>query len=128
MADEGFWGDQKAAQEVIGKANKLKQVVNGLEAFKAKFEDAQAMEELLEEEGVEETSEEANELHETAESLKLELDELEIQCYLNGVHDHCNALLSINAGAGGTESCDWADMLYRMLIKWAEKKKMKLVK
>ena len=125
MAAEGFWNDQKAAQEVIAEANKLKRVVNSLTEFRAKLEDAQGMEELLEEEDVEESSEEAIELHETAEALKVELDELEIQCYLKGPHDHCNAILSINAGAGGTESCDWADMLFRMYTRWAERREFK---
>ncbi|MGY8693121.1 MAG: peptide chain release factor 2, partial [Verrucomicrobiia bacterium] len=125
MAAEGFWNDQKTAQEIIGEANKLKRVVSSLSGFKAKLEDAQGMEELLEEEGVDENSEEAVELHEAAEVLKTELDELEIQCYLKGPHDHCNAILSVNAGAGGTESCDWADMLFRMYMRWAERREFK---
>ena len=49
MVAEGFWNDQKAAQEIISESNKLKRVVNGLTEFKAKFEDSKAMEELLEE-------------------------------------------------------------------------------
>ena len=125
MAAEGFWNDQKTAQEIIGEANKLKRVVSSLSGFKAKLEDAQGMEELLEEEGVDENSEEAVELDEAAEVLKTELDELEIQCYLKGPHDHCNAILSVNAGAGGTESCDWADMLFRMYMRWAERREFK---
>ncbi len=125
MAGDGFWDNQKAAQEVIAASNKLKRVVNGLEVFKSKIDDARAMEELLEEEDVDENSEEANELRDAAESLKAELDELEIQCYLKGAHDHCNALLSVNAGAGGTESCDWADMLFRMYMRWAERRGFK---
>ncbi len=125
MAAEGFWDDQKSAQTVISSANQLKQVVNGMDAFKAKLDDAKAMEELLEEEGVDENSEEANDLQSSAEALKSELDDLEIQCYLNKPHDGCNALLSVNAGAGGTESCDWADMLFRMYTRWAERRGFK---
>ena len=125
MAAEGFWNDQKAAQEIISESNKLKQVVNGLTEFKAKFEDSKAMEELLEEEGVDENSEEAVELQQSAELLKVALDELEIQSYLKGPHDHCNAILSVNAGAGGTESCDWAEMLFRMYTRWAERREFK---
>lgn len=125
MAAEGFWNDQKAAQEIISESNKLKRVVNGLTEFKAIFEDSKAMEELLEEEGVDENSEEAVELQQSAELLKVALDELEIQSYLKGPHDHCNAILSVNAGAGGTESCDWADMLFRMYTRWAERREFK---
>ncbi|MDQ8202377.1 peptide chain release factor 2 [Pelagicoccus sp. SDUM812003] len=126
MAVEGFWDDPTAAQELIGEANQLKGVVNGMTGFKTKLEDARAMEELLNEEGVEETSDEAAELHEAAVSLKEELDELEIQCYLDKPHDRCSALLTINAGAGGTESCDWADMLFRMYSRWAERRGFKV--
>ena len=125
MAAEGFWNDQKAAQEIISESNKLKRVFNGLTEFKAKFEDSKAMEELLEEEGVDENSEEAVELQQSAELLKVALDELEIQSYLKGPHDHCNAILSVNAGAGGTESCDWAEMLFRMYTRWAERREFK---
>ncbi|MDQ8197007.1 peptide chain release factor 2 [Pelagicoccus enzymogenes] len=126
MSAESFWNDQKAAQKVIAQANLAKGVVNGMSEFMTKLEDARAMEELLEEEGVDELSEEAEELHKAAEALKEELDELEIQCYLNKPHDRCNALLSINAGAGGTESCDWADLLYRMYTRWAERRGFKV--
>lgn len=126
MVAEGFWNDQKTAQSIIAKANKLKVVVNGMTAFKAKLDDALAMAELLNEEDVDEASEDAEELHASAEALKLDLDNLEIQSYLSGDHDHCNAVLSINAGAGGTESCDWADLLYRMYTRWAERRGFKV--
>ncbi len=120
MLEESFWNDQQAAQATIAEANILKGVVNGMAAFKAKLDDARAMEELLLEEDLDESAPEIAELHDGAEALKQELDELEIQCYLDKPHDRCNALLSINAGAGGTESCDWADMLLRMYTRWAE--------
>lgn len=126
MGAGSFWNDQKAAQAVISESNLLKGVVNGMQAFKSKLDDARAMEELLEEEEVDEASDEAAELHEAAEALKVELDELEIQCYLNKPHDRCSALLSINAGAGGTESCDWADMLFRMYSRWGERRGFKV--
>ncbi len=126
MLVEGFWNDQKAAQAIIAEANGLKSLVNGMTGIRAKLEDARAMEELLNEAGIDENAPEAVELHEAAESLKAELDELEIQCYLNKPNDHCNALLSINAGAGGTESCDWADMLFRMYSRWAERRGYKV--
>ena len=55
------------------------------------------------------------------ESLQLKLDALELASFLTGPHDACNAILTIHAGAGGTESCDWADMLLRMYSRWAER-------
>lgn len=126
MVAESFWNDQKAAQAVIGEANVLKGIVNGMEAFTFKLTDARDMEELLNEEEVDELSDDAVELHASAEALKTELEALEIQCYLNKPHDRCNALLSINAGAGGTESCDWADLLFRMYTRWAERRGYKV--
>ncbi|MEM9159384.1 MAG: peptide chain release factor 2 [Verrucomicrobiota bacterium] len=125
MAEQSFWDNPKEAQGVISEGNRLKLIVNGMTGFKSKLEDAKVMVELLEEEGVEETSEEAEELHSSAEALKVELDELEIQSYLSGAQDGCNAILSINAGAGGTESCDWADLLFRMYSRWAERRGFK---
>ncbi|MEC7610138.1 MAG: peptide chain release factor 2, partial [Verrucomicrobiota bacterium] len=55
------------------------------------------------------------------ESLQLKLDALELASFLTGPHDSCNAILTVHAGAGGTESCDWADMLLRMYSRWAER-------
>ena len=49
------------------------------------------------------------------------LEEMRLTTLLTGPYDHCNAILSLNAGAGGTESCDWCSMLYRMYSKWADK-------
>jgi peptide chain release factor 2 len=57
-----------------------------------------------------------------AKNLQKELDNLEIASFLSGKHDRCNAILSIHAGAGGTESCDWADMLLRMYLRWTERR------
>jgi len=125
MADGSFWDDPPAAQETIRQANKLKDVVERMEGFNAKLEDEKAMAELLEEAGAEETSPEAEELHASVQQLKRDLDDLEIGSYLTGPNDHCNAILSVNAGAGGTESCDWADMLFRMYSRWAERRGFK---
>jgi len=72
-----------------------------------------------------ELAEEGDEFREeaetTLESLSKELDSLEVQCLLNGELDNNNALITINAGAGGTESCDWASMIMRMYLRYVEK-------
>ncbi|MCH6256969.1 peptide chain release factor 2 [Puniceicoccaceae bacterium K14] len=126
MVADGFWNNQKEAQAIIAQANKLKVIVNGMTEFKAKLEDARMMAELLEEEELDEDSDEVKELHEGAEALKGELDNLEIQSYLSGPNAHCNAVFTINAGAGGTESCDWCDLLFRMYSRWAERRGFKV--
>jgi len=122
MAQEGFWDNQNAARDVINRANQLKKLVNGIVDFQKKVEDAEVMADLLDEEGVQENSPEAQEFDATVLALRDVLDELEIQSFLTEPHDHCNAILSIHAGAGGTESCDWADMLLRMYTRWAERR------
>ena len=122
MAEPSFWDDQAAAQKVIGEANRLKAVVNPVKDFRAELEDLAAMLELVDESG--EDDPEAcgyeQEVIDTVEKLGPKLDKLELASFLGGPHDGCNAYITINSGAGGTESCDWADMLLRMYTRWAE--------
>lgn len=121
MAEPGFWDDQENAQKTIAKMNRLKRVVSGMTTFHDKLEDLNTLAELVEEEEPETEGEYSRELSKTAESLFAELEELEIASFLNGPHDRSNAFLTIHSGAGGTESCDWAEMLYRMYTRWAER-------
>ena len=73
--------------------------------------------------GYEENDEElAQEAREEFDSFVQTLDNIKIRTLLSGEYDKCNAILKLNAGAGGTESCDWAQMLYRMYTRWAERK------
>jgi peptide chain release factor 2 len=121
MSEPSFWDDQAAAQKVIAEANRHKAAVNPAKAFKAELDDLAAMLELVDEMGEDPDAEGYQaEVVETVERLLPKLDQLELASFLSGPHDGCNALLSINSGAGGTESCDWADMLLRMYTRWAE--------
>jgi len=117
MADPSFWDNQEEAQKVIAEANRLKHTVNPAKAFNAEVEDMKAMLELVDESGDEAYEQE---LIDTVNRLEPKLDKLELASFLSGPHDGCNAFLTINSGAGGTESCDWADMLLRMYTRWAE--------
>jgi peptide chain release factor 2 len=63
-------------------------------------------------------------LRQDAESISKKADEVEFKCLLGGEADNCDAILSVNAGAGGTESCDWASMIFRMYLRWAEEHEM----
>ena len=122
MANPSFWDDQQAAQKVIGEANRLKGTVNPSKSFNAEVEDLKAMLELVEEMGDDpDAAEYEQEVINTLKRLQPKLDELELASFLTGPHDSCNALLTIHAGAGGTESCDWADMLLRMYTRWGER-------
>ena len=120
MSAPSFWDDQEKARKVGSENNRLKQTVSKVEEFRSKVEDLEALCELCEED--EEDVEMAKEFVETLESLLMEVDDLEVASFLSEPFDARPALLSIHAGAGGTESCDWADMLMRMYVRWAERR------
>ncbi len=120
MSTPSFWDDQEKARKVGSENNRLKQTVSKVEEFRSKVEDLEALCELCEED--EEDEEMAKEFVETLESLLLVVDDLEVASFLSEPFDARPALLSIHAGAGGTESCDWADMLMRMYVRWAERR------
>lgn len=121
MSEGSFWDDQAAAQKVIAEANRLKATVNPAKAFNVEIEDMHAMLELVDEMEDDPDGEAyQQEVLDTLKRLQPKLDQLELASFLSGPHDACNAILSINSGAGGTESCDWADMLLRMYTRWAE--------
>ena len=121
MAGDGFWNNQEAANKIVTESSHIKSSIQPILKFNAKLDDLNALIELVEDVDEEEASEYMGEIRSTASSLGKELDKLEIQSFLSGKMDRNNAILSINAGAGGTESCDWADMLYRMYVRWAER-------
>jgi len=121
MVEPGFWDDQKAAQKVIGEANRMKTTVNPTKAFRGELDDLAAMLELVDESAGDPDAESyQQEVIDAVERLQPKLDALELASFLSGPNDVCNALLTVHAGAGGTESCDWADMLLRMYSRWAE--------
>ncbi len=121
MVEPGFWDDQKAAQKVIGEANRMKTTVNPAKAFRGELDDLAAMLELVDESvGDPDAASYQQEVIDAVERLQPKLDALELASFLSGPNDACNALLTVHAGAGGTESCDWADMLLRMYSRWAE--------
>lgn len=122
MGDPTFWNDQAAAQKVIGEMNRLKNTVNPAAAFNAEIADLKAMLELVDEMGEDPDAEAfQEEVLGAIKRLQPKLDQLELSSFLSGPNDSCNALLTVHAGAGGTESCDWADMLFRMYSRWAER-------
>ena len=123
MGAPGFWDNNERAQKHIANLNRLKNAVLPVVAFKKKADDLDVMAELVESEtsAGPDQSALAAELDHTAAAMVGELDALEIASYLNGQFDRNNAILSIQSGAGGTESNDWADMLLRMYSRWAER-------
>ncbi|MFP6900652.1 MAG: peptide chain release factor 2 [Opitutales bacterium] len=121
MSAPTFWDDQNEARKVSSEVNRLKQTVEKLETFRSRVDDLVALAELVEEAG-EEGEEFVAEFVSSLKELNVEMDDLEISSFLNEPFDGRTALLSIHAGAGGTESCDWTDMIRRMYLRWAERR------
>ncbi len=118
MAALDFWSNQEKAQQTIAEANALKEWLGPAKELDGKLEDAAVLIELAEEEGAD-ASTEADVANELDQAEKL-LGELEVKRMLGGPNDAANAIVSINAGAGGTEACDWAEMLLRMYKHWTD--------
>lgn len=122
MQDD-FWGDANQAQSVIRKLNALKEITDSYETLKTSLDSLLETCDLLKQEMDEDLfllcEEEYMEFSKT-------FDEFEIKVLLSHEYDQSNAILEIHPGAGGTESCDWAEMLYRMYSRWAGKKGFKI--
>jgi peptide chain release factor 2 len=118
MTTESFWNNQDAAQKVINEANDIRGKLDPLGRFGKQLEDVQVMLELAAAEP--ETMQTQLEVEMTADTDRLlaDLDAFELRTFLNGPHDKNNCIFTINAGAGGTEAQDWAEMLSRMYGRW----------
>jgi peptide chain release factor 2 len=122
MGAPGFWDNNDRAQKHIVQVNALKKAVLPVVKFRKKLDDVDVMLELIETGSPEEQQEYTAELETTTEALSAQIDVIEIASFLTGRFDRNNAIFSIQSGAGGTESNDWADMLYRMYTRWAERR------
>ncbi len=123
MEDPGFWDDQEAAQKMMGEVSLLKGWIVPYEKMRVQFEGAA---EMLPD--VDPKSDEGfyQELIGELDQVGVVLEELEVRKMLSGELDANDCYLSINAGAGGTESCDWVQMLARMYERWATKRGWKV--
>ena len=117
---EGFWNDEKGSAKVLSKVKELKSVIGKIENIESRYEECIEMVQMLENEYDEEF---AKELKENALSLEKELELMKVQALLSDEYDANVAIVTIHPGAGGTESQDWALMLYRMYTRWAERTK-----
>jgi peptide chain release factor 2 len=115
-----FWNDQEAAQKLLQERSRLEKKIERQELFQTQIDDAGVLFEFAEED---DTS--INELHSLLERLQHNLSQAEIEMLLAGENDRRNAICTIHPGAGGTESQDWAEMLLRMYLKWAEQRGFK---
>ena len=116
-AQPAFWDDQDRAQETLQELNDLKSHLDQYRGWQTSLADAKAILELLELEADESLFQEASS---SLSQLTRELDQWELQQLLSGPYDEGGAVLTINAGAGGTDAQDWAEMLLRMYTRWGE--------
>ncbi len=119
MQDVNFWNDKEEADAIIKEMSELKNVTSGIKERRDKNQEETELLELLT------LEEDANLEHELEQEVKEEekqLEKLSILLLLNGPYDKNNCILEVHSGAGGTEACDWAMMLYRMYLRYCEKK------
>jgi len=117
MAVAGFWDNQEAARKLVTELKSLKACVGPVGQLAARIEDVEIMHDLAVEGGSAETLQEVG--AEVAD-LSAETERLELRTLLSGPHDAGDCYFSVHAGAGGTESCDWAEMLLRMYLRYFE--------
>lgn len=121
MSEPTFWDDKQKAGETVNEVSRLRNFIEPFRSLENEIEEFAAFGELVEDAADEGTEELLVEAAEKWGKIQKKLDQLELISYLSGRHDRNNAFLSVHAGAGGTESCDWASMLLRMYSRWAEK-------
>ena len=120
--EENFWSDKRKSSEIIKNMNFEKNIVSRYEKLATEIDDEEVLIDFVE-------SGEAsfeNELQTKHKILKSDIEEFEINLLLDGEYDMNNAIVTIHSGAGGTEACDWADMLYRMYLRWCNLKGYKV--
>ena len=120
---DGFWDDRKNSEKIISELNYLKKQLNDVEIYKQRIIDCIEMLELIKLENDEEIK---NMLEQQISKYGNDLDNLEVSLLLNSKYDKFDTMIEIHSGAGGTEACDWANMLKRMYIRWCESKNYKV--
>ena len=115
MLDSNFWNDKEHSESVVSELNNLKNTINSVSQIKTEINDALELIEMLK---LENNDDIKKELENSITKLEDEVSSLEINLLFSGEYDKCDAIIDIHPGAGGTESCDWASMLYRMYTRW----------
>lgn len=118
MVKEGFWDDKKKAESIIEELNSSKQIYDSIsKAKKIILDNIELLNDIGEDENL------LLMIEEEIKKIQKEVEMLEMNLLLSGPYDKNNCILEVHSGAGGTEACDWANMLYRMYVRWCEKKK-----
>ena len=120
--EENFWSDKRKSSEIIKSMNFEKNIVSRYEKLATEIDDEEVLVDFVESGEMSFESE----LQTKHKILKSDIEEFEINLLLDGEYDINNAIVTIHSGAGGTEACDWADMLYRMYLRWCNLKGYKV--
>ena len=118
-----FWNDHTKAETILSNLNVLKDEIKEIDFLEEEIKSIKEMIELLE---MEDDSSLQQEVENNLQNLEKRIEQLNLIVLLSGPYDKNNCILDIHPGAGGTESCDWANMLYRMYLRWCEKKNYKV--
>src|SRR6266446_6676428 len=122
MAAPEFWNNQERAQQILDEVSIARKKIGPLLDFERRIADLDVLVELTEAEtDAAQQAAAAEDVRKEYADLMAALEQFELQQLLSGPNDRCNCFLSIHSGAGGTEACDWADMLMRMYTRWAER-------
>ena len=121
ISDPDFWNDSDKAQKIVQERSRLERALQRQENFESSVSDAEILFEFAE---TDENS--VRELEDLIVKLENEVDEAQTEALLSGQTDQNNAICSIQSGAGGTDAQDWAQMLFRMYLRWAERKDFKV--
>ena len=122
LASPGFWDNQEKAQAVIRELKNVRAIIDPYFQCRKEFDENSQLVVIL---GESLDQDSIKEIKDSLNRLEKDIGSLEFKSLMNGQHDKSNAILSIHAGAGGTESCDWANMLLRMYSMWAQKNNCK---
>jgi len=123
MEGQDFWTNQEKARADVTVLKQAKSVVEPIETLEKRFGDLEVLKEMM---AAGDDPDLERELAQSIALLKGDLERLEFRVMLGGEHDHRGCFLSVQAGAGGTEACDWAEMLMRMYLRWCEQKGYKV--
>ena len=122
MSQDNFWDNRNYAQKLVDESSAIKRRIEPLLKAESQQSDMETMLEMAAAEDEATRTDIRTEIEKDLSGFAEGLEELELELMLDGPHDRNNCILSINAGAGGTESCDWASMMLRMYQRWAEER------
>ena len=117
---DGFWDDQENSSKVLTELKRMQNKVEKFNNIKIELKNLEELNELL---LLEEDIEMGKALLKATETLKEKIEKIELETLLSGKYDRNNAIVTLHPGAGGTESQDWAEMLYRMYARWGTDRK-----